>query len=239
MKKLGSVLCFVLINILLFLFSGVGFAGQEKVDVCHLTGTYQNEFSEIIELGHVINIADPAYQSHIDHGDIASGQYELFLIEGVEMCKAMVPEPTCGIPGWSDIVEEILGQFSCAHEEVYTTLDYFEEEHCRLVPDFSGQGQEPTWMKESIMIFMPDCVTFTYDVLFCVKGYDNDACTLPKDDSWFCYYQDPSSNQLGIQFHIDNPGSTTGTMSEVQYQKCRDIIYEIGSSKGMEFFRYF
>ena len=65
MKKLGSVLCFVLINILLFLFSGVGFAGQEKVDVCHLTGTYQNEFSEIIELGHVINIADPAYHMKI------------------------------------------------------------------------------------------------------------------------------------------------------------------------------
>src|SRR6056300_749272 len=102
MKKSGFVLFFVLINILLFLFSGVGFAGQEKVDVCHLTGTYQNEFSEIIEVGHVINIADPAYQSHIDHGDIATGLYELFIIEGVEMCKAMVPEPTCGIPGWYD-----------------------------------------------------------------------------------------------------------------------------------------
>lgn len=41
---------------------GTTVAGQERVDVCHIdgTGTYS-----------IITIADPAYDSHIAHGDIA------------------------------------------------------------------------------------------------------------------------------------------------------------------------
>jgi hypothetical protein len=228
MNKSGFVFCFVLINILLYLLSSAGFAGQEKADVCHLTGTYQNEFSEIIEVGHVINIADPAYQSHIDHGDIATGQYELFTIEGIEMCKAMVLEPTCGIPGWSEIVEDIISNGNGLIYD-FSTKDYYGEESCKDYP-FYIQGGPPFWVKDSTVMVTNDYRNF----LFCMKAYDDNVCTLQKNDSWMCAFQGFNDPRTFSEFHIDNKG-ITGTMSEVEYEKCRDIIHEIGLLYGYKF----
>lgn len=44
------------------------YAGEAKVAICHITGTYDFGEGEV-PIGHVISIADSAYQSHIDHGD--------------------------------------------------------------------------------------------------------------------------------------------------------------------------
>ena len=41
---------------------GVAFAGQEKLEVCHATGAEDNPFV-------LIEIADPAFDTHLAHGD--------------------------------------------------------------------------------------------------------------------------------------------------------------------------
>ena len=71
----------------LLLMCGVGaYAGEEKVDVCHITGTYDFGSGEI-PIGHVINIAGPAYPSHIDHGDPEVWAI-VELPDGTEVCTA-------------------------------------------------------------------------------------------------------------------------------------------------------
>ncbi|MCL4251884.1 MAG: hypothetical protein KJ065_27275 [Anaerolineae bacterium] len=66
MKKLLLSLGLVCI----FVFAGVmlASAGQEKSDVCHITGTFDFGDGEV-PIGHVINIADPALPAHVAHGD--------------------------------------------------------------------------------------------------------------------------------------------------------------------------
>jgi hypothetical protein len=81
----------LLIVVLLAVLVTTAYAGQDKVTVCHITGTY--DFGAGIEepYGHIITIADPAYQSHIDHGDPEA--YEPAIKDGNEVCKPAVISP--------------------------------------------------------------------------------------------------------------------------------------------------
>ena len=61
-------------------------AGQERIAVCHITGVYDFG-SGPVPIGHVISIAEPAYQSHIDHGDLETWQMRS-LPNGRMVCTA-------------------------------------------------------------------------------------------------------------------------------------------------------
>jgi len=60
------------------------FAGQSKSDVCHITGSYDFGTGDV-SIGHVINIADPALDSHVEHGDTAAF-IEAALPDGTGVC---------------------------------------------------------------------------------------------------------------------------------------------------------
>lgn len=61
--------------------------GQSKVDVCHVTSTYDfGEGKGPEPVGHVITIADPAFQSHLDHGDPDAFVLRT-LSDGTVVCK--------------------------------------------------------------------------------------------------------------------------------------------------------
>jgi hypothetical protein len=62
--------------------------GQSKVDVCHITGEY--DFGSGPQpIGHVISIADPAYESHLAHGDPEHWE-AVVLGDGSEVCTPIV-----------------------------------------------------------------------------------------------------------------------------------------------------
>ena len=58
------VLALMLVGGLVVIPGGTASAGAEKVDVCHSEGN--GNF-------HLINVAEQAYQKHVDHGDAAPG----------------------------------------------------------------------------------------------------------------------------------------------------------------------
>ena len=93
MKKLRFVSTFGVVVVLLLVVATSAYGGQAKVDVCHITGTYDFEdgLGEV-PIGHVITIADPAYDSHIAHGD---PEVHIFrtLLDGSEVCTAEVETP--------------------------------------------------------------------------------------------------------------------------------------------------
>jgi hypothetical protein len=64
-KQLGLTIAVAFGLSLYLLIPSVGLAGQDKVDVCHMegNGTY-----------HLITIAEPAYPSHVAHGDAGVGE---------------------------------------------------------------------------------------------------------------------------------------------------------------------
>lgn len=72
MKKSFFVLVLVFAIVLLLTTVGVAAEGKkkgkEKIDVCHITGTIVDHGEEV-PIGHVINIAESAYEAHIKHGD--------------------------------------------------------------------------------------------------------------------------------------------------------------------------
>jgi hypothetical protein len=84
-KKMFSLIL-VLLSILLVIPTSVAAAGQEKMAVCHITGVYDFG-SGPVPIGHVITIAKPAYQSHIDHGDLEIWQMRS-LPNGRMVCTA-------------------------------------------------------------------------------------------------------------------------------------------------------
>lgn len=66
MKKLLTIL--TLCTLFFLPATPAALAGQAKIDVCHITGTY--DFGHgAVPIGHVITIADPAYEEHRNHGD--------------------------------------------------------------------------------------------------------------------------------------------------------------------------
>jgi hypothetical protein len=74
-------------------FGALAHAGQEKVEVCHITGTATVYGVPNTPVGHVITIADPAYPSHIAHGDPTDWGM-VVLDDGSEVCVVRVgPEP--------------------------------------------------------------------------------------------------------------------------------------------------
>ena len=81
----------LLIAILLAVFVTTVSAGQDKVEVCHITGTHDFGAGFEEPYGHIITIADPAYQSHIDHGDPEAHEY--VFKDGELVCKPAVISP--------------------------------------------------------------------------------------------------------------------------------------------------
>ena len=73
------------------LIAGIALAGQDKVDVCHITGTFDFGAGEV-PVGHVIGIADPAYPAHMEHGDPAAWAL-VYDADGNEYCTAEVEDP--------------------------------------------------------------------------------------------------------------------------------------------------
>jgi len=97
MKKIN--LLFVLVLIASLVLPTTVFAGQEKVSVCHIDSTYDfGGGSQAV--GHVISIADPAYDSHVAHGDPAI-YIEATLPDGSSAC---VPDNDGdGLPDYQDL----------------------------------------------------------------------------------------------------------------------------------------
>jgi len=86
MNKSRFVLALVFIGALLISTVAIVSGGQDKVPVCHITGTYDfDDGHGEVPIGHVITIADPAYQSHLAHGD--PEVWETVEIDGVEVCR--------------------------------------------------------------------------------------------------------------------------------------------------------
>jgi hypothetical protein len=65
---LRTALLLVAVSVLLST-GAVAHAGQEKVEVCHITGTATVDGVPDTPVGHVISVAAPAYRAHIAHGD--------------------------------------------------------------------------------------------------------------------------------------------------------------------------
>lgn len=86
MNKSRFILVLVLVSVPLFIPVSIVSAGQEKVAVCHITGTYDFGGGEV-PVGIVISIADPAYQHHLDHGDPPVWTV-IYLEDGSEVCTA-------------------------------------------------------------------------------------------------------------------------------------------------------
>lgn len=90
MNKSRFVLALVFIGALLLSTVAVVSGGQDKVDVCHITGTHDFDDGEgEVPIGHVITIADPAYPAHIEHGD-PPAHIEVQLPDGTWVCKAAI-----------------------------------------------------------------------------------------------------------------------------------------------------
>jgi hypothetical protein len=85
MKK--SQLAYGLVIVPLLMTAAIAYGAMDKQDVCHITGTY--EFSPGIPtpIGHVINIADPAWPAHEEHGDPAV-HVPVTLDDGSVVCTA-------------------------------------------------------------------------------------------------------------------------------------------------------
>jgi hypothetical protein len=82
-----SLLLLVLALLVLMLAAAMpAFAGQEKSAVCHMTGTYDFGQGDV-PAGHLITIADPALDSHIDHGDTQT-YVEKKMKDGEVVCTA-------------------------------------------------------------------------------------------------------------------------------------------------------
>jgi hypothetical protein len=92
MKTTRILLTVSMVVILLLTVATSAFGGQPKVDVCHITGTYDFGGGPV-EVGHVINIADPAYDKHIAHGDPEVWNV-VTLDDGSEVCTAGSAEKT-------------------------------------------------------------------------------------------------------------------------------------------------
>jgi hypothetical protein len=77
-------------------------AGEEKVDVCHITGTATVNGVPDTPVGHVITIAAPAYPAHIAHGD--PEQWSMVTLDdGSEVCtpqRCLACEAACDVPQW-------------------------------------------------------------------------------------------------------------------------------------------
>lgn len=88
MKKTALSIIVVALLLALPLAALAGEGGQARVDVCHIQDTYDFGFGPE-PVGLVITIADPAYQSHLDHGD--PGDYFMAtLADGSSVCKEFV-----------------------------------------------------------------------------------------------------------------------------------------------------
>jgi hypothetical protein len=90
MKKSFLVLTFVFAIVSLLTTDGIAGEGKkkgkEKIEVCHITGTY--DFGEgDVPIGHVISIAEPAYEAHIKHGDPEVWEV-VTLPDGKEVCTS-------------------------------------------------------------------------------------------------------------------------------------------------------
>jgi len=84
-------------------------AGQTKVDVCHLEGN--GEY-------HLINIAEPAYQTHVDHGDAKVGEPVpgkgwLVFAEDCSMELACPCSYDSGTPRFSSFLESVTNEIHC------------------------------------------------------------------------------------------------------------------------------
>jgi hypothetical protein len=88
-------------------------AGQEKVEVCHITGTATVNGVPDTPVGHVITIADPAYPAHIDHGDPQNWSM-VMLEDGSEVCTPGVSEgcPCFNAQGLEDYFLRVRSEFS-------------------------------------------------------------------------------------------------------------------------------
>jgi len=87
MNKSRFVLALVFMIVLLLTTVAIVSGGQEKVAVCHITGTHDfGDDQGEVPIGHVITIAEPAYQSHLDHGDPEVWCIDR-LPDGTEVCK--------------------------------------------------------------------------------------------------------------------------------------------------------
>ena len=83
------------------LIAGIALAGQEKIDVCHITGTFDFGSGEV-PVGHVIGIADPAWPAHEEHGDPAAWAL-ISDADGNEYCTAQVePPPTYACDAYTE-----------------------------------------------------------------------------------------------------------------------------------------
>jgi len=88
MNKSRFVLALVFIGVLLLSTVAIVSGGQDKNDVCHITGTHDfNDGQGEVPIGHVISVADPAYPAHIEHGD-PPAHIEVQLPDGTWVCKA-------------------------------------------------------------------------------------------------------------------------------------------------------
>jgi hypothetical protein len=93
MKKLRLVSTIGVLVVLLLVAATSAYGGQERVDVCHITGTYDfGDGRGEVPIGHVITIADPAYDSHIAHGD-PPAHVEVALPDGTVVCTAELETP--------------------------------------------------------------------------------------------------------------------------------------------------
>jgi hypothetical protein len=93
MKKLRFISTIGLLVVSLLVVATSAYGGQEKVDVCHITGIYDfGDGRGEVPIGHVITIADPAYDSHIAHGD-PPAHVEVTLPDGTVVCTAEIEMP--------------------------------------------------------------------------------------------------------------------------------------------------
>jgi len=68
MKKSRFIWIPAFLSIIFLSVPGLVIGGQDKVTVCHITGAF-NFGNGDVPVGYPIDIAEPAYPTHIQHGD--------------------------------------------------------------------------------------------------------------------------------------------------------------------------
>ena len=203
MKRLVKV--FVIVPVLMIAISV--YAGAVKIDVCHITGTFDFGNGEI-PVGHIITIADPAYSAHLEHGDpeVWALTYDN---NGNETCTAKVE------------IDECLAWTKTQLDSVFTSFDEYDTENQNNHNELGDDHDENygTIVFIQIHSLSPPTQSILGHKLFiyeCKQAQEVDGVvagvvTYSGRYTWI--------DENDVKQYSDTP------LTEAQYNKCKEDIY--------------
>ena len=204
MKRLVKV--FVIVPVLMIAVSA--YAGVVKTDVCHITGTFDFGNGEI-PVGHIIDIADPAYPAHLEHGDpeVWARTYD---INGNEYCTAKVE------------IDECMAWIKTQLDSVFTS---FDDNETAYQNNNKMKHKPETEASTSFIVYRsihrstqttPSNIGYTCMLYECKQAQEVDGevtgvVTYSGRYTWI--------DENDVKQYSDTP------LTEAQYNKCKEDIY--------------